>query len=281
MIEPDREDYERLREMIHRHSGLWVSEAMADRLRTQVRARMDMLALDRYADYHRMLLFDPYGREMGRLLSGVTIGETFFFRDYLQLTGFAEEALPLLLAQRQQQRSRRFRVMSAGCATGEEPYTLAMILSEMLPAEDGWDWGVLAFDLNDDAVAAARQARYYPRSTRDVPVAYRARYLIQLGKTETVSDELRSRVTFVQGNVCNADFMSAHWDYDVVFFRNVLIYFSDESRRRSLGLIYDCLRPGGAIYLGYAEFLGRFTAAFQTRKIGDSTMQFRPTEVRA
>ena len=178
--------------------------------------------------------------ELGRLIELLRVGETRFFRHRAQLDALGERVLPSLRSP--------VRAWSAGCASGEEAWTLAMLL-----AERGLQFELLATDLSAAALARARQGRYRAaRVEADVPAALRARYFRRIGDDDVVNDRLRGHVRFETHNLLAA---SGARDFDLVLCRNVLIYFDEARRAEAVGRLVRALKPGGWLLVGYSEAL--------------------------
>jgi len=178
---------------------------------------------------------------------------------------FAEEVIPEILKGKNNQNSKRIRIWSAGCSTGEEAYTLAIIIKEMtggMPVT----WEIHATDLNTDVLLQAKKGLYGRRAVKDVPEVYLARYFRRMGEQFEIRSELRRQIYFYQLNLLDRENMRKMVEFDVIFCRNVLIYFDDSSRREVALYFYDALRKGGYIFLGHSESMSRITPIFRLRK---------------
>lgn len=262
------EQFCRLRDYVYKKSGMFFEEKKAYFVEKRVYARMESLGISDFDKYFCILRFDPSGRELQELLNALTVNETYFFREFDQLKCFAEEVLPEIVENKNGQLPRKIRVWSAGCSTGEEPYTLAIILKEMLDDLPSGlvDWEVCATDINNDVIEKARRGVYSGRSLKDVPLPYLQKYFIDRYPEYEVRPEIRSRVTFAQGNLLDMTEVKKLGTFDAVFCRNVLIYFDDASRRQAALNIYQALRPGGFVFLGHAESMSRISPIFKIRK---------------
>lgn len=269
-------EFEKIRENIYRYSGMQIGRDRDYFLESRILGRMEELRLERFTDYFRFLMFDFTGEELRQLINCTTVNETFFFRDYTQLTDLAEKVIPLILEQKKKKGDRVLRVLSMGCSTGEEIYSLAIIIREMVDNLDEWDVRLDGFDINSDILEVAREANYGPRSVRDVPISFRIKYFQNQGENVVVNPIIRNMVRFERGNALDREYMKKWGDVDIVFFRNVLIYFDDDSRKKALATAADCMKPGGFIFLGYAENIGRYTAAFEIVRIGSAIMYRKP-----
>ena len=205
------------------------------------------------------------------------MNETYFFRDYSQLTGFAEEVLPIVLAAKERAGEDNLRLLSAGCSTGEEAYTLAIIAREMVDDPADWSIQVAGVDINTEVLDAARRATYGARSTKDVPTTYRYTYFDATEERALrVKPVIRDLTRFEYGNLYDPAYMQRFRGLDIVFCRNVLIYFDDDSRKCVLNNLYHVLRPGGFVFLGHAESISRYTGAFEPLRVGDFAVHRKP-----
>lgn len=173
----------------------------------------------------------------------------------------------MLLEEKTRTGSRAIRIWSAGCSTGEEPYTLSMLLLEKIRNHALWDIQIVATDISRKSLEACRTAVYPPRSLKDVPNQYKEKYFTQVGNAYKVNDAVREQVQFSQLNLCSKGFMHNLTNLDCIFCRNVLIYFDDESANRVVNYFCNSLHPGGLLFLGHAEAMHRYTAAFETVKV--------------
>jgi chemotaxis protein methyltransferase CheR len=189
------------------------------------------------------------------------------FREFEQLAGFADVCLPELIAARQNTSDRRIRIWCAGCSSGEEAYTLAIIIREVFPDSKNWDVKIMATDIDENVLKLARNAVYGERSVKNVPDIY-SRHLIPTVTGFRVNPETASLVRVEKLNLNDPLQMKAMRGYDFVFCRNVLIYFDDESRRNVVNHFYDSLNAKGYIFLGHSESVGRITSAFHLKKAG-------------
>ena len=192
------------------------------------------------------------------------------------MQGFAEEGLLEIVKAKLATGDRKIKLWSAGCSTGEEPYTLAIILLEMFPEPEKWTIEILASDINTKVLDIARKGYYSSRSVKDVPLEYLKRYFTQHWEMQLLNSKVRNMVTFKVINLMEEREMKIQADYDFIFCRNVLIYFSPESRLNVLDSYYRSLKQGVYIYLGHSESVARITDAFKMKRIGSSIVYYKP-----
>jgi chemotaxis protein methyltransferase CheR len=270
------EQYRRFVDLIFRKTGIWFEDVKKYFVEKRLLERMEILVIDSIRDYYYLLKFGSNDDEFQELLNRLTINETYFFRDYPQLAGFAEQVLPIIVPQKQAAGEKYLRIWSAGCSTGEEPYTLAIIFQEMLPAPEEWNVQIVATDINSRVLETARRGIYGSRSTKDVPLEYLERYFTTGMNFHSVNLSIKNMVDFRYLNLNDESSMKGYRDFDVIFCRNVLIYFNPESRLHTVGRFYRSLKSGGYIFLGHSESVSRITEAFTMRRIGDNIVYVKP-----
>lgn len=272
MVSMNMADFKTLRDLIYEKTGLLFEAKKTYYVERRVRERMEFHQLDDVKTYIRMLRHDRSSDEFQTLVNLLTVNETYFFREYDQLQLFAERVIPLIVATKKGNHDRRIRVWSAGCSTGDEAYTLAIVLNEMLEGE-GLDFEVIATDINTDVLVFARLGNYNARAVQYIPEVYLEKYFIHRSDRFLVKASLKEKVTFEVGNLLK-DIPGEPGSFDSVFCRNVLIYFDDQSRTRAIENIYDALVPGGYVFLGHSESMGRFSSLFRAEKVG-ATLVYR------
>ncbi len=259
------EEFEILAQFIYHKSGIKLEANKTYLLNNRIQKRIRELKINNAGEYIRILKYsDKEGVELQELLNLVTVNETFFFRDFPQLEAFAE-CLKAVVDRKMQKNDFTMRIWCAGCSTGEEPYTLSIILNEILDNVADWKLHILASDIDKSVLAKAEIGVYEERSVKDVPSEYMKKYFKQdlHKKTARVSDGIRSIIQFEHLNLSDRDKMRTKRNYDFIFCRNVLIYFDDNSRQRVVNNFYSTLNEKGYIFLGSSESMGRITSAFK------------------
>jgi chemotaxis protein methyltransferase CheR len=262
------EQFQSLSQIIYQKLGLHFDEKKIYFLKTRVARRMTALGLADPKEYLFMLRYaDPGGTEMQALANLVTTNETYMFREYDQLQAFANCCLPEVLSAKQARGDRKVRIWSAGCSSGEEPYTLAMILQEVFPQAQSWDCEIMATDVDENMLRKCAAARYAGRAVSEVPDEYREKYLVEDGDEWVVRRRTADLVRILHLNLHDRMAMRAIRGFDFIFCRNVLIYFDDLSRKAVVDHFYSALNPGGYVFLGHSESVGRVTTAFTLKRI--------------
>jgi len=271
------EQYGRLCRLIYDRLGLSFDDKKIDFLSKRVFKRMASLSLEAPSDYLMLLAYGENSEsEMQALANLITTNETYMFREYEQLEAFANACLPEVVARKEKQGNRSLRIWTAGCSSGEETYTVAIIVREVLPAIAAWDTQLLATDIDEQRLAMATAGVYDKRSMKNVPAEYLDRHFTQLGENWRVKPRTRSMLTIEHLNLHDRSLMRQMRSYDFIFCRNVLIYFDDASRKAVVDHFYNALNPGGFLFLGHSESVGRISSAFRLRRMGEHLVYMKP-----
>jgi chemotaxis protein methyltransferase CheR len=257
------EEFRLLRDFIHERYGLFFEDSQRASLRARLAGRLTSLDLQTFEDYYHYLRFGPERHdELAHMVSHLTNNETYFYREMPQLQVFADHVLRQLKDRKTREGTRALRILSAGCSTGEEALSLAMIVYDS--AQFFWNWEVSVTGLDVDAAALekARRGVYHQNSFRALSPAILERHFVRQGNACLVRDGVRKLVAFRQGNLLDPVSYAGLGPVDVVFCRNVLIYFSDATTLRAVRQFHDLLAPGGYLFLGHAESLSRVTDIF-------------------
>jgi chemotaxis protein methyltransferase CheR len=261
------EQFEKLSHQIYQKLGLHFDEKKIYFLKTRVAKRMAALGIDKTQEYVFLLSYaDADGLEMQALANLITTNETYMFREYEQLQAFANCCLPEVLSAKQARGEKSLRIWSAGCSSGEEPYTLAMIVQEVFPQAQSWDCEIVATDVDENMLRKTAAARYGFRSVHEVPEEYRAKYLTADGGEWIVRRRTAELVKPRHLNLHDRMEMRAMRGFDFIFCRNVLIYFDDLSRKAVVDHFYNAMNRGSYIFLGHSESIGRVTTAFKLKR---------------
>jgi chemotaxis protein methyltransferase CheR len=262
-VEISEEAFRLLRDLIHEKLGIYFDEGHKASLRSRLAGRLNHLDLLSFEDYYHYLRFGPQrDEELHHMVSHITNNETYFFREQAQLQVFAEHVLKQLKSRKSQEGTKSLRILSAGCSTGEEVMTLAMIVYDSGQFFWGWDVEIVGMDVDRAALEKATRGVYYHNSFRSADQALYERHMVRNGTGSEVKGAVRRVARFVPGNITDPASYAGLAPLDVILCRNVLIYFSEAMIRRTVGIFHDVLAPGGYLLLGHAESLSRITDAY-------------------
>jgi chemotaxis protein methyltransferase CheR len=251
-------DFARFRDLVEDRCGLFFGESRQTSLQASVGIRMQQLGLDDAGAYYERLRGEAADDEFRKLIHLVTITETCFLRDPAQFRMLRQHVIPSVLADRERDGTRALRIWSAGCSSGEEPYSIALTLRDMglhLTHPD-WTFDILGTDLNTERLDAARRGEYGARAVRNVEGAWLRRFFEPSGDQFRLKDDIRRSVRFREGNLTSDRSTGAPpGRADVILCKNVAIYFRPEVTRRLVERLYDALNDGGYLLLGHSESL--------------------------
>jgi chemotaxis protein methyltransferase CheR len=254
-----------LRDQIYKRTGMWFADASKYLLQKRLSPRARELNFDSFQKYFYFLQYDPRSdAEFDQIYDLVTTNETYFFREPAQLTAFVEEIVPDVLARKS---LKKVRIWSAGCSSGEEPYSIAMLLQE-----GGWfghaQFEIFASDINQQVLAKARKGHYRESAFRATETHLRDKYFSREPDSSwRIRDEVRNRISFGRLNLYDEARVSLLGHLDIIFCRNVIIYFDDASKRHVVSNFYNRLVDGGYLLLGHSESLISLSTQFKLRHL--------------
>ncbi len=280
-VDLTEEEFRLLRDFVHEKFGLFFDDAQRGTLRARLAARLSALDLSSFEDYYHYLRFGPQrSEELSRMASHLTNNETYFFREQAQLQVFSEHVLRSLKEKKARSGERSLRLLSAGCSTGEEVHTIAMIVYDSGQFFWNWDVDIVGMDMDEVALGKARKGVYYHNSFRGLSPALKERHFSREGTGEKVKEPLRRMLRFRNGNLLEAASYDGLGPFDAILCRNVLIYFSDVMIRRVVEHFYAALLPEGYLLLGHAESLSRITDIFTPIRFPGAMIYQRPARGR-
>ncbi len=254
-------EFRLLRDLFHEHAGLYFRDELAYLIERRLGPRLKAHDLADFGEYHRFLRYDPQRRaELEAATELLTTNETYFFREPQQLRAFAGEILPMLA--KANEATRRLRIWSAGCSSGEEVYTIAILVKQSGLFE-GWDVNVLGTDIARRVLQTARAGAYGTHAFRAAEAEVIRRWFHPQGDKWAVEDEVRRLVSFGHLNLLDPGMMGLVGPVDAVFCRNVMIYFDVAARKRVCRSFHVKLTDGGFLLLGHSESLLNVTADFE------------------
>jgi chemotaxis protein methyltransferase CheR len=273
---PTEEEFRRLCEFIYRRTGMIFTQDKRYYVDRRVLERMVDTGATSFASYFARLRSDMDG-EVERFINAFTVNETYFYREEHQLKCLSSDLLPDVL--RRKRPGEGLRIWSVPCSTGEEPYSIGLWLLENWPLVDSHDIEIVGSDIDTDVLAMARAGVYGKRAFMRLPSAVRDKYFAAAAnETWKIFDVLRESVSFTSVNLVDRLDMQRHGRFDVIFCRNVLIYFDEASRRLAAENLYEGLHPGGYICLGHTESMSRISPLFEVCRYNDAIVYQRPQE---
>jgi chemotaxis protein methyltransferase CheR len=275
--------YRQIRDLVYNVSGIYQLEEKLHLLAEACLRRMKELGVAEPRDYwDRLTAHSSREGELRRLLNEITIGETCLFRSQPQLDALRKVILPEFLGQEAKQKSKKLRLWSAGCSTGEEAYTLAMsMLEEGEGPLRGWQVQIVATDLNDRSIEMAQAGTYGDHAFRNTSDAFKRKYFVPAeGKKFQVRPEVKKLVTFSRLNLKDDSEISSVTQVDVVFCCNVLIYFDGPSKSRVVEHFFNNLNSGGYFFLGMSESLFRLSDEFHLVHFPGTVGYWKPSSKR-
>lgn len=264
-----RRTFDELRAFIYDQTGIYFRDNKRYLLESQVGRRLKQLGLSSFDEYADLVQNGHRRTELPALVNAITINETFFFRHPNQYTAIAEVLLPKLITQRTGR--RRVRIWSAACSTGDEAYTLALLIREQVqPRFPATRFEIVGTDINTEVLATARAGSYSPYAVRNIPPAYLDTYFTCENGRYVLNPALREMVRFKHFNLTDRHTIHRFRNFDIILCANVLIYFDDETKQGVISNLYNSLAPGGYLFVGTSETLHGVTQAFQPTRLGDT-----------
>jgi chemotaxis protein methyltransferase CheR len=270
----NEEEFRRLCDFLYRRTGMVFSEAKRYYVERRVVERMSATGSGTFASYFARLRTDVQG-EIEQFVNAFTVNETYFYREDHQLKCLTTDLLTERL--RHKRKGDAIRIWSAPCSTGEEPYSVAMWLLENWPLVDEYEIEIIGSDIDTAVLEAARAGIFGKRALMRLTPYLIEKYFTQLGEENwRILDDLRNSVQFSAANIVELQETRPFGQFDVIFCRNVLIYFDDASRRIAAENLFENLLPGGFICLGHTESMSRISPLFEVRRFADAIVYQRP-----
>jgi chemotaxis protein methyltransferase CheR len=257
-------EYGKFCEYLYRRTGISFGDNKRYFVDKRVLERMAKTGSNSFDAYFDLLRRHDSSGEFEQLINLFTVNETYFYREDYQFDCLVNGILPELVASRR--KGDPIRIWTMPCSTGEEPYSIAIYLLENWKLVDDYNVEIVASDIDTNVLRTAEAGVYDPRSLHRLSRDVVGRYFQPAGGDRfRLIDAIRQSVSFAQVNASNAVAMRAYCDFDVIFCRNMLIYFDEASRQKVVQSFYDSLRPGGFICLGHSESMSRISSLFEVR----------------
>ena len=271
------EEFQLIRDLVYNHCGLYFDNSSKFLLEKRLNNRLKIHEMPNFKEYYYFL---KYGKdkekEMSEITDILTTNETYFFREDFQLKAFSEEIIPELIEAKTKENKKLIRVWSAGCSTGEEPYTIAILALESGILKD-FKVEIYACDISNRVINAARKGVYSKSSFRTTDEKFVKKYFTPEGDGMfKISDEPKKLVTFGHLNMLDSQRMSLIFPMDVIFCRNVIIYFDLKAKKKVVESFYERLNPGGYLLLGHSESLINITNLFELKHLKNDLVYRKP-----
>jgi chemotaxis protein methyltransferase CheR len=269
------EEYARFCNFFYRKTGIQFVDSKKYYVERRVADRIARTNSESFRDYFTLVRFQMSGQEMQFLVNAMTVNETYFFREDYQFDSLVKGILPEIA--KSKSHGRPIRIWSMPCSSGEEPYSIAIKILELWGSSDAWDIEIHASDIDTKILDEARAGVYGERSLSRVPLATRQQYFVRRPDgNHQICAALRDSIDFSLVNIVDPIQTRRFRNFDVIFCRNLLIYFDDPGRREAAEMFFEALAPGGFLCLGHSESMSRISSIFAPRKFQESIVYQKP-----
>jgi len=271
------DDFDKFREYFYRKTGIMFDQSKRYFVDRRLIERIKATGHNGFKSYFIFLRFESSGKELQNLINALTVNETYFFREEYQFKCMVNRMLPEIISRKRS--GDIIRIWSIPASTGEEPYSIAIYLLEYWKDIDKWDVEIIASDIDTNALENAKKGIYSERSVQNLPKSIIQKYFKFIGNGYyQICDELRNSVEFTRVNIIDTKETKRYRGFDIVFCRNLLIYFDDLSRKIAVENLFDSMNPGGFICLGHSESMSRISPIFKIRKFPEAIVYQKPLE---
>ncbi len=275
-IKMDADEFRQIRDFIYDYCGLHFDIESKYMLEKRLNKRLRQHNLKTFKDYYYQLRYSrERDAELAIVIDLLTTNETYFFREDFQLKTFADEIIPELVQKQRKLGKRSLRIWSAGCSSGEEPYTIAMLLLQK-PELRGWDLEIIGTDISQQVLTIARQGLYTANSFRGTDDYFIQRYFRQQDEKLQIIDSVKQLVKISHLNLLDARRVALLGPMDIIFCRNVIIYFDLAAKQKVISTLRNALTPGGFLLLGHSESLMNISTEFNLRHFTHDMVYQRP-----
>jgi chemotaxis protein methyltransferase CheR len=272
------EDFLKFQEYFYRKTGNHFEGSKRYFVDKRLLERMEATASGSFRNYFMLLRFQASGEELQHLTNLMTVNETYFFREEYQFRCMVQSLLPEIVARKN--RGSAVRIWSIPSSSGEEAYSIAIYLLELWAGIVEWDVEIISSDIDTNILAQARKGHFSERSVQQLPARYLKKYFRRTEGGYQIIDELREAVEFTRVNLSEPTDTRPYRDFDIIFCRNLLIYFDEFSRKAAVETFYDALKPGGYVCLGHSESMNRISSIYKIKKFPDAIVYQKPLEGR-
>lgn len=268
-------EFLRFRDFFYRKSGIHFEESKRYFVDKRILQRIKDTGHDGFRDYFTFIRFQASCEELQQLTNLLTVNETYFFREEYQFKCMVESVLPEIV--KNKRGSDSIRIWSVPSSTGEEPFSIALYLLEYWKDLEHVDVEIAASDIDTQVLEKARRGLFSERSVQNLPPEMlRTYFKPAAGKTYQLVDDVREAVSFSTVNLTDPTKTKGFKGYDLIFCRNLLIYFDNASRRQAAEAMFDALNPGGFVFLGHSESMSRISSLFSVRKFPSAIAYQKP-----
>ena len=272
------EEFLKFKEFFYRRTGISFEPTKRYFVDTRLVERIEITGTGNFRGYFTLLRFQASGEELQQLTNLMTVNETYFLREDYQFRCLVESILPEIVHHRAN--NNAIRIWCIPSSSGEEPYSIAMYLLENWSGITEWDVEIISSDIDTSILRRARAGRYSARSIQNVPASWLKKYFKTIGEEYQLCNDIREAVEFTRVNLSEPSETLAYRHFDVIFCRNLLIYFDDTSRQSAAETFYEALIPGGFICLGHSESMSRISSLFKVRKFPEAIVYQKGLETK-
>jgi chemotaxis protein methyltransferase CheR len=270
------DEFRLLRDFVYQHCGLNFTEDSKYLLEKRLGKRLQLHNLKTFKDYYYFLRYNPNkDQELSEVIDQLTTNETYFFREDFQLRTFVEDVLPEIRKRKELEGKKTLRIWSAGCSSGEEPYTIAMLLLN-LPWLKSWRIEVIGTDISQRVLHMAREGVYGEASFRSTDALLKQQFFVDYEGKSRIKDEVRNLVSISHLNLFDTTRIALLGKMDVIFCRNVIIYFDPAGKKNVIENFFQRLVPDGFLLLGHSESLINLSTSFQLRHFQHDMVYQKP-----
>jgi len=272
------EDFLKFKEYFYRRTGISFERSKRYFVDKRLVERIEATGTGTFRGYFTMLRFQASGEELQQLTNIMTVNETYFLREEYQFKCLVDSILPQIVHRRVG--ADPIRIWCIPSSSGEEPYSVAMFLLENWSGIKEWDVEIISSDIDTSILRRARAGRYSAHSVQYVPNLWLKKYFKSMGDEYQLCDDLRQAVEFTRVNLAEPADTLSYRNFDVIFCRNLLIYFDDASRKTASETFYEALNPGGYLCLGHSESMSRISSLFEVRKFPEAIVYRKSLEAK-
>jgi chemotaxis protein methyltransferase CheR len=271
-----KEDFDVFREFFYKKTGIEFDDSKRYFVDKRLLKRIEETGARSFRDYIISVRFESSQKEFHNIVNVMTVNETYFYREEHQFHTMTQDVLPEIVG-RDGLRKDPLRILSLPSSTGEEPYSIALQLIENWRDLEHYDVELEGADIDTEVLERAREGVYNRRSVQYLPQDVLNRHFDTLpGGRFQISDDIREAVHLFQVNLSDRESARKLRGFDLIFCRNLLIYFDDKSRQQAINTLFDALNPGGFLFLGHSESISRMTSMFEVRRFPQSIVYQRP-----